>query len=56
MHLGRLVVPAGQHGMQAPKAVGYGDGKQQVVGPNIDPLGEAAPEWMGVQQGGGRGA
>ena len=52
MHLGRLVVPARQHGMQVPKAAGLGDGKQRVVGPNIDPLGETAPEWMGVQQGG----
>ena len=38
--------------MQVPKAVRLGDGKQRVVGPDIDPFGEAAPEWMGIQQGG----
>jgi hypothetical protein len=38
--------------MQVPKPVGLGDGKQRVVGPNIDPLQETAPERMGVQQGG----
>jgi hypothetical protein len=38
--------------MQVPKSVGLRDGKQRVVGPNIDPLGETAPEWTGVQQGG----